>query len=82
MFLGAVLVAVLLAVGGLWQVVHSIRDCTDPEGRCYREAQKRTGDAVGNLVLSDVRVSECVVVSAGDVTAFRRCVRARGLPMK
>jgi hypothetical protein len=59
-----------------------IRSCTDPNGECYRRGQQQTASAVASLVLSDVRVSECVVASAGDVPAFRACVKAKGLPLE
>lgn len=59
-----------------------IKSCTDPSGACYRDGQARTASAIASLVLSDVRVSECVVASGGQVPMFRACVKAKGLPLE
>lgn len=58
-----------------------IKSCTDPNGECYKRGQERTSQAVAGIVLGDVRVSECVVAAEGDVSAFRKCVATKGLPV-
>jgi hypothetical protein len=78
----AVLVLLVVLLVGLAVVGYQLFDCTVEGRSCYQKGAKRTGAVVGNLILSDVRVSECVVSSQGDVPAFRACVKAKGLPVE
>jgi len=62
-------------------IIRTIEDCTDPRGKCASRGQESTGRAVGSLILSNVKVSECVVASGGDLETWQACVRAKGLPV-
>jgi hypothetical protein len=38
-----------------------IRSCVNPEGKCYADGQKRTGDAVANIGTTSVAAAACSV---------------------
>jgi hypothetical protein len=59
-----------------------IVDCTTPGGGCYRDRQRRTGDAVGDIVKASVFVAECSRLRPGDSgpvfdAALEQCVAAK-----
>lgn len=71
--------ALVLLLAGVGFTGYQLYDCTVERGGCYKKGQKRTGEAIGNLivadVLSDARVGACVTEAKGDEALFRRCIR-------
>lgn len=74
---------VILRLGEILEEVQRgtdrIIDCTDPEGTCYAEGQKRTSEVVGSLNEVTVVASACAAGFAdlampARVTATRACV--------
>lgn len=58
-----------------------IRSCVDPDGRCYKQGQKRTAAAVANINRVVILASACAVGQTGTVvqvqTAIQGCVIQR-----
>jgi hypothetical protein len=57
-------------------------DCTTPGGGCYREGQRRTGEAVGDILKASIYMAECSRLRPGEsgpaFDAFlERCVADR-----
>lgn len=42
---------------------HRLIDCTTPGGRCYQDAQERTGEAIAELVKSDGDTRDLIVAA-------------------
>lgn len=42
----------------------AIEDCTTPEGTCYRDGEKRTQDAVGNIGILSAYATACASTEA------------------
>lgn len=69
----AMLAAIVLAVAGLavvtWQnnqltnrvseTNFRMADCTTPGGRCYEESRRRTGQAIEDIIRSEIFMAEC-----------------------
>ncbi len=58
--------------------ITTIKDCTQPEGKCYRDGQARTGAAVAEIARQNARTNVEIVACAMKSTAatdFRACVR-------
>lgn len=43
------------------QQAFQINDCTQPTGKCYKQGQKRTGEAVGSIGMTSVAAASCSV---------------------
>lgn len=52
-----------------------IRDCTIPNGDCYRQQQQRTGDVVGELQRLAVSAAQCA--DAGTDPQIQACIEAK-----
>jgi hypothetical protein len=67
---------VLMVLGVAWQnnqIAMQVRDtnarvadCTTAGGACYREGQRRTGAAVGDITRASVYVAECARIRPGE----------------
>lgn len=59
------------------QIIQQIGDCTTAGGTCYEDGQRRTGDAIAELVRAQLLVEACAQVPANDTAAeLERCVAA------
>lgn len=64
------------------ETVRVIRDCTDPQGQCFRDAAKRQAAIIGDPAapINNVTIlaAACGAANPGDVPRTRACV-LRGL---
>jgi HD superfamily phosphodiesterase len=54
-------------------VIETIESCTTADGKCAREGQKRTEEAIGKLLRMNIEVAACARTAPTD-TAYRTCV--------
>jgi|SRR5688572_26442504 len=60
------------------ELIEQIKDCTSADGECYREGQRRTADAVAELVRAQMLVELCARDAGNDTQAeLERCVAQR-----
>jgi hypothetical protein len=75
-------IAVVVTVLRTSQVVSTIKDCTDPHGKCAQRGQTQTGQAIAQIISRDVEgfivVTECARRYGTD-GALESCV-TRHLP--
>ena len=43
----------------LIDTTNRIKDCTDPKGKCYRDGQARTGDAIASINAAQIAAIAC-----------------------
>lgn len=74
------LIGVLVGLRAITDTQNSIKDCTDPTratATCAREGQRRTGEAIQNIVHGQLAVkfaTDLCEDKNDDVTLFRTCI--------